>query len=401
MAEFASKSVHLRLLDLTGCEITSTGVLHLAEVLRCSITLESLVLRHNDIMSGPAGEEGLAALCQAAASSSSLRHLDLRHCGVHGESAAAHVASILQGNGGLSHLELSWNHLEPSGGQVLLDGIRKTSGLYDCQLTGCRLADETLRDVAELLLRNRKAHKASMQAGPYKGSWLKNNAELEFEGQVPATPSGMRSQGQAAAANHPLRYAVANIPSNAVVSDEKTAELIERLFEVRHRFLPESSSGKITQIHEFLEYLQRGQADAKENRQAADEVINRTKLMMQGFEDREMRYREQLAQGRDELLDHSREYSKLQGNLRRSLEDLSILREDLEIAMDEMKRFERHCEDDADRDYSTFVAVTSDRKELERKLAELEDRGHHLDVETKMLRTRAQQVRERVANEIT
>eukprot|EP00913_Durusdinium_trenchii_P002359 g2177.t1 len=106
-----------------------------------------------------------------------------------------------------------------------------------------------------------------MQAGPYKGSWLKNNAELEFEGQVPATPSGMRSQGQAAAANHPLRYAVANIPSNAVVSDEKTAELIERLFEVRHRFLPESSSGKITQIHEFLEYLQRGQADAKENRQ--------------------------------------------------------------------------------------------------------------------------------------
>eukprot|EP00913_Durusdinium_trenchii_P029258 g27426.t1 len=144
----------------------------------------------------------------------------------------------------------------------------------------------------------------------------------------------------------------------------------------------------------------------------------------QRLQDREMRYREQLAQGRDELLDHSREYSKLQGNLRRSLEDLSILREDLEIAMDEMKRFERHCEDgergerrwedllgsalhllrelwpswqdDADRDYSTFVAVTSDRKELERKLAELKDRGHHLDVETKMLRTRAQQVRERV-----
>lgn len=32
-------------------------------------------------------------------------------------------------------------------------------------------------------------------------------------------------------------------------------------------------------------------------------------------------------------------------------------------------------QDDADRDYSTFVAVTSDRKELERKLAELKDRG--------------------------
>ncbi|CAJ1387963.1 unnamed protein product, partial [Effrenium voratum] len=72
VAEFASRSPHLRLLDLTGCNVTSTGVLHVAEALRCSLTLESLVLRHNDLTAGPAGEEGLAALCQAARSSSSL-----------------------------------------------------------------------------------------------------------------------------------------------------------------------------------------------------------------------------------------------------------------------------------------------------------------------------------------
>eukprot|EP00435_Cladocopium_sp_Y103_P013751 s548_g3.t1 len=71
------------------------------------------------------------------------------------------------------------------------------------------------------------------------------------------------------------------------------------------------------------------------------------------------------------------------------------------IAKEELKRFQRNCEDDEHRDYSTFVAVTSDRKELERRLRDLQDRGHHLDIETKMLRNRAEQVRERVANEIT
>lgn len=104
---------------------------------RRSLTVESLVLRHNALTSGPLKEEALKALRAAAAASPSLRHLDLRHCGIGGE-AACHVASILQGNQGLSHLELSWNLLGPSGGQLLLESIRKTSGLYDCQLTGCR-----------------------------------------------------------------------------------------------------------------------------------------------------------------------------------------------------------------------------------------------------------------------
>ena len=70
VAEFASGSVFLRLLDLTGCEISSTGLLHLAEALRRrfleglrdpfwrrSITLESLVLRHNPLTTGPLNED--------------------------------------------------------------------------------------------------------------------------------------------------------------------------------------------------------------------------------------------------------------------------------------------------------------------------------------------------------
>ena len=33
-------------------------------------------------------------------------------------------------------------------------------------------------------------------------------------------------------------------------------------------------------------------------------------------------------------------------------------------AKEDLKRFQQNCEDDEHRDYSTFVAVTSDRKEM-------------------------------------
>ncbi|CAE7534331.1 Lrrc45 [Symbiodinium microadriaticum] len=255
IAEFASKSVHLRLLDLTGCGITSTGMLQIAEALQCSLTLESLILRHNEITSGPAGEEALASFCQAAQNSPSLRHLDLRYTGLCGEAATLHIASILEGNGALSHLELSWNPLGASAGQVLLKSIRSTSGLFDCQLSGCRLADETMKEIAELLVRNRRAHGEKTSVGPYKGSWIRNDAALEgfSDGKERAMPPGSRSQGQAAAANYPLRFAVANIPGNTVVSDAKTEELVERLFDWREKFLLESSGNdKAARVHEFL-----------------------------------------------------------------------------------------------------------------------------------------------------
>eukprot|EP00439_Symbiodinium_sp_Y106_P039773 s5420_g4.t2 len=253
IAEFASKSVHLRLLDLTGCGITSTGMLQIAEALQCSLTLESLILRHNDITSGPADKEALASFCQAAQNSPSLRHLDLRYTGLCGEAVALQIASILEGNGALSHLELSWNPLGASAGQVLLKSIRSTSGLFDCQLSGCRLADETMQEIAELMLRNRRAHGQSTSVGPYKGSWIRNDAELEgfTDGKERAMPPGSRSQGQAAAANYPLRFAVANIPGNTVVSDAKTEEMVERLFDWREKFLLESSGNdKAARVHD-------------------------------------------------------------------------------------------------------------------------------------------------------
>eukprot|EP00439_Symbiodinium_sp_Y106_P004191 s3142_g1.t1 len=143
--------------------------------------------------------------------------------------------------------------------------------------------------------------------------------------------------------------------------------------------------------------------------QAVEEIqieVNRIRrLEMSGLleeeeTDRELRYRGNIAAARDQLLDHTQEYSKLQAGLRRSMEDLALLRDDLEVVRNDFERFQRNSEDDEDRDRGTLALLSGERKELERKLAELKDRGSHLDFESNMLRSRAEQVRERVANEV-
>ena len=61
--------------------------------------------------------------------------------------------------------------------------------------------------------------------------------------------------------------------------------------------------------------------------------MHRTKLIEEGFEQRELRYRQQIALWREELLEHAKDYGQLQGNLRRSGEELNLAREELELAL--------------------------------------------------------------------
>merc|ERR1719161_1840692 len=57
----------------------------------------------------------------------------------------------------ITHLDLSWNDLGVDGGLALLDGLKHNNTLVDCQLSGSKVGEETLHEVAFLLRRNRAA----------------------------------------------------------------------------------------------------------------------------------------------------------------------------------------------------------------------------------------------------
>merc|ERR1712064_121857 len=67
------------------------------------------------------------------------------------------IAEMLRANTTITHLDLSWNDLGVDGGIALLDGLKHNSTLIDCQLSGSKVGEETLHEVAFLLRRNRAA----------------------------------------------------------------------------------------------------------------------------------------------------------------------------------------------------------------------------------------------------
>merc|ERR1712070_1077568 len=77
---------------------------------------------------------------------------------------AKHIAEMLKANTTVTHLDLSWNDLGVDGGIALLDGLKRNQTLIDCQLSGSKVGEETLHEVAFLLRRNRAS--AAYKANP-------------------------------------------------------------------------------------------------------------------------------------------------------------------------------------------------------------------------------------------
>mmetsp|Transcript_19877 Transcript_19877/g.40416 ORF Transcript_19877/g.40416 Transcript_19877/m.40416 type:complete len:416 (-) Transcript_19877:123-1370(-) len=367
IASFLGPSHHMLRLDLSGNAITSVGITHLARSLQMNGMIESLVLRHNRIAEG--GEAGLAALCRALAGHRSLRHLDLRHNGLAGALAAKCLGEMLQSNSHLTHLELSWNPLDPAGGQVLLEHVTANTTLFDCQLTGCSIAAETLMAIANVLLRNRKAKGADMQAGPYRGL----RSERDEDG---------RCHGEAMAECSPKP------------DWQRTKELMDRLRLVQAagdgRADGADASAWAQELHEHLERYQ-GELDRESRR--CGEIHQRTDLAITGFQDRELRYRSDIAAAREKVKEYRIEAEELRGIRLRQSQELEVLQEACGDARESLERSRQHHELEEARSKTGLATVEADRRELAEHLEGLQLQSLQKDRDIEQLRLRAEKVR--------
>jgi len=381
IAHFLVQSKHLRRLDLRGNGITSTGALHLAKAVKQNHTLESLVLKHNKI--GEEGEAGLAAICRALCGNETLRHLDLRHNTLTGSTAATHLGEMLKANTHLSHLEISWNALEPEGGQVLMDHISMNTTLFDCQLTSCGIAQETLLGIAQLLLRNRKAKAADLQAGPYEAHVARQGLPFNAEPPVDRGITDMKQEQIAS----PLLD-----PQNLVVCDDRTNEFMMRLLKWQQS--PGRSANDMAHCQELYEYLAVAQRQAAEDREVAQNADEHLSLLGESFRDRELRYRRDIAAAQDKLLDYANERQGLMGIFTRYTEELNLLREQNVQVHQELESDQRRYEAEEARAQGDLQLVTAERKELTKRLEHLEEQRDWLEKETNRLNGRSMRLRE-------
>jgi len=381
VAHFVAASRHLVFLDLTGNDITSTGAQHLAEAIRQCVTLESVVLKHNRVTAN--GEAGIVALCRAFHDNGAVRHVDLRHNGLAGAEIATLFGQMLQDNPHLTHLELSWNPLDPSAGQILCEHMQMNTTLFDCQLTGCNIAEQTLLNIAQILHRNRKANGADMKAGPYKLFIERGHgAAAAPRGDAECHPRGLY-------ANEPV---VRSSLTSKVVSEEVTNELIVKLHRVRAD--EEASSETARYAEELIGYLDGFQKQLGSDRDDVTKVRERVAHLLQGHQDREQRYRGDIARAQDKLLDYEKERKQMQAVLGRLSEELNLQRERSDQAALDLEKERKHQEGEEARSSARLAEILVERREVERRLTELQEQSAHQEIENKKLRGQVGRIRE-------
>lgn len=304
VAKFIRDNPFVKYLDLRGNNLQAAGAQALANGIKLNRSLRSLNLKWNAIGKDPAG---IIALCDVLKSNLTIGHLDLRNNRVNNVGAKA-VGQMLMANTTITHLDLSWNDLGVDGGLALLEGLKHNQSLIDCQLSGSKVGEETLHEVAFLLRRNRAA-------AAYKSSPHDTGAQV-----AAADPSTSHLAGGGPTANAasksrdlqvgPLGAAAAGdgqtpsgkAPQGAITRAQWTAKdssslMLRLMMKEREQVLPEDKLF-YQQIAEHIDKLLLETTKHKQGRVDGEE---REKLSTSGFVEREQRYTKEIRQTEESL----------------------------------------------------------------------------------------------------
>mmetsp|Transcript_52842 Transcript_52842/g.115964 ORF Transcript_52842/g.115964 Transcript_52842/m.115964 type:complete len:472 (+) Transcript_52842:53-1468(+) len=325
VARFVRDNSLLKSLDLRGNNIRADGAVVLAHAIKNNDSLQSVCLKWNHIGSHP---RGIQAICDVLKTNKTITQLDLRNNKIEAEGGAA-LAEMLKGNSTVTHIDMSWNDLGVEGGKALLEGIQTNHALLDCQLSGNRIAEDTLHAIAYLLRRNRMQSSTgaslgnSLPAQNLDSSFNPqnmNNSSATTQMMGTATPRGrdgrssplaqagagligdtsyMRSTG--GAGGSPTQSPPQSAPSaqqlahqnfnqstpqrgaRDVSSDEMALKLLQR----ERDFANTEDARFFGEIAEYIDLLQLDVARNKKYRMDSEE---RERVVTKGFMEREMRY---------------------------------------------------------------------------------------------------------------
>ncbi|KAA0704455.1 Ribonuclease inhibitor [Triplophysa tibetana] len=141
---------HSRLekIKLNDCDPTENNYSALAAVLSCNTILKELDLNNSRLL-----DSGVKQLCEEL-KKSELQRLKLNNCELTEESCSVLASVLGSDSSGLRELDLSNNHLQDSGVNLLSAGLQKNSTLEILKLSGCSITEEGYKSLASALESN-------------------------------------------------------------------------------------------------------------------------------------------------------------------------------------------------------------------------------------------------------
>jgi len=346
VSKFVRDNPFVKYLDLRGNNVQAKGAMSLANGVKLNRSLRSLNLKWNAIGRDPSG---VSALCDALKSNLTIGHLDMRNNRINNV-GAKYIGQMLTSNTTISHLDLSWNDLGVDGGIALLDGLKHNSSLIDCQLSGSKVGEETLHEVAFLLRRNRAS--SAYKSSPNDTAAQAAAADPQMSQLAGGGPGGnivarglTSSQGPGGETGGAGRTQWA--------AKDGSSLMMRIMMKEREQVLPEDKLF-YQQIAEHIDKLLLESSKHKTGRVDGEE---REKLSTTGFLEREQRYTKEIRQTED--------------GLQKAIADKEILQRDMFVKTADLKRLNEENAHAIRESVALQEQATAEEQQLRKELRDI------------------------------
>lgn len=140
----------IKVLDLKGNNLRSTGAEALGKLLARNKTLRRLVLEWNAL---GMWDEAFSILCEGLASNTCLTQLDLRNNQINHQ-GAAELSLALKRNSTVQELDLRWNNIGLLGGRSVLEALQHNRTLVQLEMAGNNIPSDTLKALEQAMDHN-------------------------------------------------------------------------------------------------------------------------------------------------------------------------------------------------------------------------------------------------------
>eukprot|EP00812_Abedinium_dasypus_P001000 NODE_1118_length_1236_cov_482.482642.p1 GENE.NODE_1118_length_1236_cov_482.482642~~NODE_1118_length_1236_cov_482.482642.p1 ORF type:complete len:353 (+),score=130.82 NODE_1118_length_1236_cov_482.482642:77-1060(+) len=302
---------------------------------------------------------------------------------------------MIMANTTITHLDISWNDLGVDGGLVILNGLKHNSTIVDLQLSGSKVSEDTIHEVAFVLRRNRSAAAykvgstaaADVQAAMvdatisargidplsrtapsvYGGGYSSMTRDI---GMPPATTTGRQLLSGSPRGAASSMFA-ARSPGGGGGSDESSL-MVRLMMKQRECILPEDQKF----YHQVAEHIDKLQLEASKHKQGRLDGEDREKLATTGFADREHRYAREIKLHEDNLHTMVADKENLQQDISKQSSGLRALGEDNSRAIRESVAAQEQAASEEQQLRNELRDVMREKRELQEQLG-----NHSKDLE--------------------
>ncbi|XP_075949077.1 leucine-rich repeat-containing protein 45 [Anarhichas minor] len=327
----------VKVLDLKGNNLRSTGAEVLGKLLARNKTLRRLVLEWNAL---GVWDEAFSLFCEGLASNGVLTQLDLRNNQIN-HHGAAELALALKRNTAVQALDLRWNNIGLLGGRTLLEALQKNRSIMQLEMAGNNIPSDTLKALEQTTGHN-SDRQSTMRESRSRTQVLSKEIQTLKEGKGRQFLSLMET--------------IDRQREEMGRSNGSTSIQIGQLQEA----LNERKSA-VNSLTAKLQMTEAALALSKQKNHNMGELLTRVKAEKE--EQRERQSRERKKEQEDGAL--------REGKLLREIQNLTETNAQL---MNKVEEMERRCKSQQQQIFELKQELTNSTAELKLQLAQAEDR---------------------------